>query len=177
MNLSSEQVILLIKLLIIVALIWTLVKYSIKVFIAVIAILIIFQIGFMMTGTDLENKFKVSKYLNNGYNTAVIGFFDDFRERGNRIAIVNQEEVYNSMVDGIEKGSNFVIESLSAVDIDSIADTLARNIYKTGSEVIDVDALTEALNKQLENVNPEDTKRIINLTMEKVESIVDNSGN
>lgn len=171
MNISSEQVVLLVKLVIIIALVWALIKYSVKIFMAIVAILIIFQIGFMMTGTDLNEKFKIDRFLNNGYDSAVINFFDDFRARGNKIAIVDQYEVYDAMVEGIEKGSDFVITQIQNIDIDAFAETLARNIYDAGAEAINEEELANVINKNIENVKPEDVEKIIDLTIDKLNKL------
>ena len=78
MDISSEQIILIIKIILIVVIIAFLIKKAIKIAFALIAILIIFQVGFMMTGTDLNERLHLDKYLKPDTNKAVTSFFDDF---------------------------------------------------------------------------------------------------
>ena len=165
MEFTSDQIMTLLKIIIILALVWALIKYSVKVALSIVAILLIFQVGFMLTGTELNERFKMDKYLNDGYGTAVEGFFNDFRARGNKIAIVDQYAVYDGMVDGLDKGTEFAINQLQEIDIELLAENLARTIYETGEEAINEEELTNVINKNLKNVKQEDIDNIVRLTI------------
>lgn len=176
MDISSEQIILIIKIILIVVIIAFLIKKAIKIALALIAILIIFQVGFMMTGTDLNERLHLDKYLKPDTNKAVTSFFDDFRSRGNNIAVVDQDAVYDGMVDGMEQGVNFIVEKLSDIQIEALAETIARNIYEVGAESIDEEELAESLERQLENVDPEDIDKVVTTIIGYWNQLKDNNG-
>lgn len=176
MDISSEQIILIIKIILIVVIIAFIIKKAIKIAFALIAILIIFQVGFMMTGTDLNERLNLDKYLKPDTHKAVTNFFDDFRSRGNNIAVVDQEAVYDGMVDGMEKGVNFIVENLSDIQIDALAETIARNIYEVGAESIDEEELAKSLEQKLENVDPEDIDKVVTTIIGYWNQLKDNNG-
>ena len=168
---TSDQIITLIKILIIIAIIWALIKQAVKVALAIIAIVLIFKVGFIFTGDDLNERFQLNRFLKDGKDEVVVEFFNDFRKRGNGKAIIDQEEVYNAMLEGIEKGVDFTIDQLKNIDIDAFAENLAENIYEAGAEAIDSEELEENIEKSLEGIDPETVERIVDLTIEKFKKL------
>ena len=63
--------------------------------------------GYIATGTDLNEKFHLNKYLKGNTAEIVTGFVDELRTKQNKLGIVD-EKVYDSLVDGMVKAGNFI---------------------------------------------------------------------
>lgn len=161
---TQENIMLLLKVIIMLVVLCLIIKYFFKIALTIIAILIIFQIGFMLTGDNLNERFLLSKYLDEGTNTKTISFFNNFRQRGNEIAVINQEKVYDSMLDGVEKGTEVAIEQVKKIDIGTFAKGLAKRIYTDGIEVN-----REELKKTIYSNMPDLKDEEIDLILNKVE--------
>jgi len=163
---SQDSIILIIKAIIVIMVVVFLVKKAIKVAFAIVAILIIFQVGFMMTGTDLNQKFGIEGFFKGTSGTAITSFFNDFSNRREKLGVVDEKKVYNTIVDGLDKGVDFTVDALSKIDYNTFAEKLAENIYKVGKENISAEELQASLQKQFENLKPEDIEALSKLVQQ-----------
>lgn len=145
---SSEQISTIIAGAVVVLALYTLVKLGIKIAMSLVVILLVFKMGFMMTGTDLNETFKVDQFLKPGASTAVIEFFDKWREEGDKIAVVDQDKVYDAMVDGIGKTFVATKDILSNIDFNKLIDDLSDAINKSDVDKVSASETRAILEKK-----------------------------
>ena len=117
------------------------IKKAVKIALTIVAILIIFYVGYIATGTDLNEKFHLNKYLKGNTAEIVTGFVDELRTKQNKLGIVDEKKVYDSLVDGMVKAGNFAIDKLLNSNLEDVAYELAKRIYELGVENIDKKSL------------------------------------
>jgi|GEM_PF-4196444 hypothetical protein len=173
MNINPDLVITIIAVILIVTAITFIIKKAVKIALTIVAILIIFYVGYIATGTDLNEKFHLNKYLKGNTAEIVTGFVDELRTKQNKLGIVDEKKVYDSLVDGMVKAGNFAIDKLLNSNLEDVAYELAKRIYELGVENIDKKELEEAISKQVKNINPDDLKNLVNQVEEKLQEFKD----
>jgi hypothetical protein len=158
-NISPELIQTILYVVIIVSIVIFLVKKAVKIAVCLAAVLLIFNIGFKFTGTDMVEKLQINEYVDQETAQNISDFFDDFENKREEFGIVDADKVYDKMTETIEKGYYIVVEGLGKVDIDKFAKTLAANIYDAGLKDIDFNELVSQIQEQL-GVSIEDAKKI-----------------
>lgn len=170
---SNEQISTIIAVAVVALALYTLVKLGVKIAISLVVILLVFKMGFMMTGTDLNETFKVDQFLKPGAATAVIDFFDKWREEGNKIAVVDQEKVYDAMVDGIEKTFVATKDILSNIDFDQLITDLSDAINKSDVEEISESETRALLEKKFPDMTSVEIDVLYDDLVEKLDPSIE----
>lgn len=172
MDISPELIQYIIYIIIIISIIVFIVKKAVSVALTLFAILLIFNIGFRFTGSDMVDKLKINDYFEPEAATSITEFFDDFAQKREQYGIIDSDKVYDGITDAIEKGYYIVVDGLGKVDVDKFAKTLASNIYEAGLKNIDFDELVKEIQEQL-NVTPEQAVEIAQEVQSQYQTIKD----
>lgn len=170
MEISPELIKGVVYLVIIAAIVIFIVKKAISIAVCLGAALLIFNIGFRFDGADLKDKLQIGDYLEPEAATQLSDFFDDFAKKREEYGIVDADEVYDKMTEGIEKGYYIIVEGLGKVDINKFAKTLADNIYEAGLKDIDFEELVKEIQEQLK-VSEEEAEEIAHKVQEEYNSV------
>lgn len=166
MDINPELIKSIIYIIIIIAIVLFLIKKAIKVAVSIFVIFLLFNVGFIMTGQDINETFKLDEVLDKDASTTIQSFFDDFDKKREEFGIVDAKKVEEKMKEGIEKGTEIIIKGLGSVDIDAFAKNLSEKIYEIGAENINMDELSNEIKKQLDGISEEDVNKIINKIIE-----------
>lgn len=175
MDINPELIKSIIYIIIIIAIVLFLVKKAVKLAVAVFAIFLLFNVGFIMTGQDINETFKLDEVLDKEASTAIQSFFDDFDKKREEFGIVDAKKVEEKMKEGIEKGTQIIIKGIGSVDIDAFAKNLSEKIYQVGAENINMDELSEEIKKQLDGISQEDLNKILDKIVKYTSEIKDNT--
>lgn len=169
MEITNESLTMLIFIVICVCLFGTIVKYGIKIAISLVAILVIFKIGFIMTGTDLNETFQIDRIFKEETADQIIGFFDEFREKGDAYAVMDINEVYDMMVESIDAGVNITMDVVKDLDLDSFAKSLADKIKESNlQDDINKDEIVETLSEILPDLTDEQIDELATDVLNKI---------
>jgi len=147
MQITGEGIALLIVIVVVVMALLSLVKNGVKIAVSLVLILVVFRVGFMATGTDLNQIFHIDKVFKPESADKIIDFFDEFREKGDDIAIMDSDSVYNEIVEGIQKGASVTGEVVSEIDVKGFSKRLIERINKSDLSQINIVELKELIIK------------------------------
>lgn len=125
-----------------------LVKKAVGLAIAIIAILVIFQIGFNFTGANVKDS--ADKYLDPGTSNAVTSFLDDFAKRRDENGVVDTKQMYNSLVDAAGKTVEFAGDVITPDNIGKLADGIGDALKSAGVKDISVGELSKIIADRFE---------------------------
>jgi energy-coupling factor transporter transmembrane protein EcfT len=168
---GPETLELLITIVLIIVIIVFLSKRFIKLAIAVGAILLIFNIGFMMNGTELRNFLHLDKYVSKEDADTIENTINDLDNKREEYGVVDSDAVYDSMTGAIQNGTTILIEGLGHIDIVKFSQNVSHQIVEAGSESIDYDALEIEIKEQLKGISDSDLDRIMDMIKTNVEEI------
>lgn len=139
--------------LVVVILIVCLIKKAVKLAIGVILIFFIFQVGFMLNGDQINEKFGLNKYLNPEVSNTVTNFLNDFASRRDEMGVVDTEKIYNTMVDvkdeAVDATVKFFKENLTKENLQKFSDGLAEKLHEAGLDDISLDDLIKVIADKL----------------------------
>lgn len=159
---SPELIKQILSVIICIAIVVFIAKKAIRAAIVIGVALFLFQVAFVWNGDTINEKLKLKEHLNPEAAAKVEDFFKDFAQKRDEYGvIVDSEEVYNSMVDGVKAGTEIIVDGLGKINIKKFSDVLAEEIYNAGSENIDWDALKEEISKQLGGISDDDRDKIV----------------
>ena len=165
MNLDNLQVIITIALVILIVVF--IFKKAIKCIIAVGAILILFNVGFIMNGAEVRNFFNLDNVLSIEQADKLENFFDDFENKRNEYEVIDPEIVYDGMTDGISKVTTIIIDGAKKIDIVKLSSNIADAIVNVGSENVNMDELELQIKESLSGIKDEDLQSIMDMINEK----------
>lgn len=131
----------------IICIIVFLVKKAVGLAIGIIAILLIFQIGFRFTGQDIKDN--ADKYLEPDAANAVTAFFDDFAKRREENGVVDTEGVYDSLIDATGKVINVAKDVITPENIGKMADGIGNALRSAGVQDISMEELANIIGEKL----------------------------
>lgn len=162
--------------LVIIILIVCLIKKAVKLAIGVVLIFFIFQIGFMLNGDEINEKFGLNKYLNPEAAATVTDFFNDFASRRDEMGIVDTDKVYEGMVntanEAYETTVKFFKENLTKENLKKFSDALASELHEAGFDDITLEDLVGAIADKLKTTPDDPTVQTMALSVkESLDSI------
>lgn len=168
---SAEFWQLLITIVLVVAIVVFLVKRVVKVAIAIGVILLLFNVGFVMSGTEVRNSFDLDNLIGVEKSENVEKYLNDFDEKREEYGVVDPEKVCDGMVGAIEQGTIIAIEGVGKIDIIAFSESIANKIVSSTPENNDFDknALRSEIKEQLNGITDEDLDRIMNEIESRVE--------
>lgn len=160
---SAEFWQLLITIVLVIAIVVFLLKRVIKVAIVVGVILFLFNVGFIMSGTDVRDTFDLDNLIGIEKSEDVEKYLNDFDEKREEYGVVDPEKVYDGMVGVIEQGTVIAIEGIGKIDIIAFSESVANKLVSssTNSESIDKDILRSEIKDQLPGITDDDLNRIM----------------
>ena len=168
MTLENIQVLVTIALVILIAVF--IFKKAVKLAIAVGAILILFNVGFMMNGAEVRSFFNLDNFLDQEHADAVENAFNDFDSKREEYGVIDPDKVYDGMTDAIAKGTSILIEGIGRVDIVAFSETVAEKLVAAGAENVDREALEESIRNQLKGIKDSDLDKIMDMIEENLEN-------
>lgn len=145
-------------------------KKAIKLAIAVGCILLLFNIGFIMNGTEVREFFGLDDFLGQEDAEYVESALNDFDNKREEYGVVDPNQVYDGMVDAIAKGTSILIEGVGRVDIVKFASTVSNKLLNAGVTEVDRAELEESIRNQLQGIEDEDLDKILDLIEENMEA-------
>ena len=160
---SAEFWQLLITIVLVIAIVVFLFKRVIKVAIAIGVILLLFNVGFIMSGTDVRNTFDLDNLIGIEKSEDVEKYLNDFDRKREEYGVVDPEKVYEGMVGAVEQGTVIVIDGIGKIDIIAFSEFVANKIVSSESDPssVDRDALRSEIKDQLNGISEEDLDRIM----------------
>lgn len=160
---SAEFWQLLITIVLVITIVVFLFKRVVKVAIAIGAILLLFNVGFIMSGTDIRNTFDLDNLIGIEKSEDVEKYLNDFDRKREEYGVVDPEKVYDGMVGAVEQGTVIVIDGIGKIDIIAFSEFVANKIVNSESDPssVDRDALRSEIKDQLNGISEEDLDRIM----------------
>lgn len=160
---SAEFWQLLITIVLVITIVVFLFKRVVKVAIAIGAILLLFNVGFIMSGTDVRNTFDLDNLIGIEKSEDVEKYLNDFDRKREEYGVVDPEKVYDGMVGAVEQGTVIVIDGIGKIDIIAFSEFVANKIVNSESDPssVDRDALRSEIKDQLNGISEEDLDRIM----------------
>lgn len=154
---------------IIAAIIIFLVKKMIGLAIGIVAIFLLFQIGFMFAGDDMTNL--IGKYVGPETAESIGSFFDDFAARRDENAIVDTDAVYDDMKGVLNTGIEVVKDVFTPENIKTFSSSLADVLKEAGYDDITMDELVNVIADEI-GTTPDDevVQEIANEVMNNLET-------
>ena len=162
-DMSAEFWQLLITIVLVITIVVFLFKRVVKVAIAIGAILLLFNVGFIMSGTDVRNTFDLDNLIGIEKSEDVEKYLNDFDRKREEYGVVDPEKVYDGMVGAVEQGTVIVIDGIGKIDIIAFSEFVANKIVNSESDPssVDRDALRSEIKDQLNGISEEDLDRIM----------------
>ena len=145
-------------------------KKCVKLAIAVGCILLLFNIGFMMNGTEVRDFFGLDDFLSREDAEQVENALNDFDNKREEYGVIDPDQVYDGMVDAIAKGTSILIEGIGRVDIVKFASTVSDKLLNAGVSEVNREELEESIRNQLQGISDSDLDKIIDLIEENMEA-------
>lgn len=171
---SLENISVFVTIALVIVIVVFLFKKMIALALACGAILILFNVGFVMNGAEIREFFKLDDYLDQEQASMVENAFNDFDQKRDEYGVIDAEEVSDDLKDAIAKGTVIVIGGLKKVDIVKFSKAISDQLLATGSENVDMEALEEAIRKNLEGIEEEDLDKIMDMIQENLDNAENN---
>lgn len=166
---SLENISVFVTIALVIVIIVFLFKKMVALALACGAILILFNVGFVMNGAEIREFFKLDDYLDQEQASMVENAFNDFDQKRDEYGVIDAEEVSDDLKDAMAKGTVIVIGGLKKVDIVKFSKALSDQLLSTGAENIDMEALEEAIRNNLEGIEEGDLDRIMEMIQENLD--------
>lgn len=115
----------------IIAAIVFLVKKAVGLAIGIIVILVVFQVGFNLTGQDIKDK-GLEQYVGTEANNAIVSFFDDFDKRRDSTSVVDTDKLYEGMKQGVGTVIDIASNVITPENIESLSDGISDALKEAG---------------------------------------------
>ena len=174
---SAETWQLIITIVLVVVIIAFIFKKLIKVAIAIGAILLLFNVGFIMSGTEVRNFFNLDSFLSADQANKAEYYLNDFDQKREEYGVIDPEKVYDGMVGVVTQGTVIVIEGIGKIDIIAFSESVAKRIVESGNENVNTEALRSEIKDQLTGIKDSDLDQIMEeinsrLDRDQIESLV-----
>lgn len=157
----------------IVAIIAFLVKKAVGIALGVVAIFLLFNIGFLATGEDVNNS-NIGDYVEPSLVTTIANFFDDFEARRNEHAVVDADAVYEDMKDVANTGAEMLASLLTKENIEKLAASIETALLDAGVEEISLDELIQILAEKYEaSVDSPEIQAMAESILEEMENVTE----
>jgi hypothetical protein len=145
-------------------------KKAVKLAVAVGCILLLFNVGFMMNGTELRSFFNLDDYVSTEDAEYVENAFNDFDKKREEYGVIDPDQVYDGMLDAVAKGTSILIEGIGRVDIVKFASTVSDRLLNAGVTEVNREELEETIRNQLQGISDSDLDKILDLIEENMEA-------
>lgn len=127
------------------------------------AILILFNVGFVMNGAEIREFFKLDDYLDPEQAQSVENAFNDFDKKREEYGVIDAEKVGESLENAMIEGSVILIDGLGHIDIVQFASTVSDKLLAAGMENIDREELEAAIRESLDGIKESDVTKIADM--------------
>ena len=130
--------------------------------------LVLFNIVFVLNGTEIREKFKLDELLPEDKVTIIEVLFNDFAKRRDEIAVVDTKKIYNEMVEAASEGAVIVVDGAKKIYTDVFAKNINKIIeeYKESGEEINLDSLKQSIKDAFPGISDADVGEIIQKAVE-----------
>lgn len=136
-------------------------KKLVKVAIAIGVVLLLFNVGFTMSGTEIRNFFDLDRFLGTEQASKVEYYLNDFDQKREEYGVIDPEKVYDGMVGVVTQGTVIVIEGIGKIDIVAFSESVAKKIVEAGNKGVDTEALRSEIKDQLTGIKDSDLDQIM----------------
>ena len=165
---SMETISLIVTIALVILIVVFIFKKAVKLAIAVGAILLIFNIGFVMNGTEIREFFNLDDWLDKDQATAVENALNDFDSKRAEYGVIDPDKVLEGMENAIAKGTAILIEGIGHIDIVAFAETVSNKLLQAGAENVDMAELEAKIKEQLSGIKDSDLGRIMDMIEENL---------
>lgn len=166
---ETETLAMIVSAIIVIAIIIFIAKRLIKVALVLGLALLLFNVGFVLSGTEVRDYLHLDNFLSTEQADKVEDILNDFDKKREEYGIIDADKVYEGMENAIANGAVIVIEGLGNLDIKAFADTIAEKIVEVGEKNIDTEALRNEIKSQLGKVKEEQMDQI----MDQIDQAID----
>ncbi len=170
---SLENISIFVTIALVITIVVFLSKKMIALALACGAILILFNVGFVMNGAEIRAFFNLDNYLDQEQADAVENAFNDFDNKREEYGVIDPEQVLDGMENAIANGTAIVIDGIGHIDIVKFSQAISDKLLAAGTEEVDREALAASIKKQLSGIKDSDLERILDM----IEENIDDSAN
>ena len=147
-------------------------KRVFKVALAVGLICVLFNVGFVMNGTEIREAVHFDRYMSAQKADEVESALNGFDAKRDEYAVIDAAALYNDIVDFSQQGLTVLVDGVGRIDVMSLAanisDRMAQaGVYASASE------LTYQLKDSLPGISDQDAAYIAQKVTENLESSTD----
>ena len=158
---DSNTLVMIVSAVIVVSIIFFLAKKLIKIALLVGLALLLFNVGFVLNGTEAREAFKFDNLLSTEQADKAEKLLNDFDEKRDEYGVIDAGKIYDEMESAAAKGAVIIIEGIGNLDIKAFADAIAVKIVEVGEKNIDMEALRAEIKDQLGSVSEEQMDTIM----------------
>lgn len=107
-----------------------LLKSFAKIVLALVAIVILFNMGFIWGVDDLNEKLHLDKILKNNYNEQIMDTLDTFDKKREETAVIDTTALKEVVEEQVKEGVDVVKENIEKIDKDKIIADLQSKLNK-----------------------------------------------
>jgi spermidine/putrescine-binding protein len=167
---SLENISIFVTIALVITIVVFLSKKMIALALAIGAILILFNVGFVMNGAEIRNFFNLDDYLDQEQADAVENAFNDFDDKREEYGVIDPEQVLDGMENAIANGTAIIIDGIGHIDIVKFSQAVTDKLLAAGAKDVDKDALRESIKKQLSGIKDSDLDKIMDMIEENLNS-------
>lgn len=158
-----ENISVLVTIVLVIVIVVFLFKKMLALALACGAILILFNVGFIMNGAEIREFLQLDNYLDKEQADLVENAFNDFDGKREEYGVIDPDLVLDDMENAIATGSAILIEGIGHIDIVKFASTVSDKLLQAGVENVDREELKAAIKEQLEGITDEDAEKIVDM--------------
>ena len=170
---TLENIGVLVTIALVITIVVFLCKKMVALALAVGAILILFNVGFIMNGAEIREFFQLDNYLEQEQADAVENAFNDFDNKRDEYGVIDPEQVLDGMENAIANGTAIVIDGIGHIDIVKFSQAVSDKLLAAGTEEVDREALAASIKKQLSGIKDSDLERILDMIEENIDNSVE----
>lgn len=167
---TLENIGVLVTIALVITIVVFLCKKMVALALAVGAILILFNVGFIMNGAEIREFFQLDNYLEQEQADAVENAFNDFDNKREEYGVIDPEQVLDGMEDAIAKGTAILIDGIGHIDIVKFSQAVSDKLLAAGTENVDMEELEASIKEQLSGIKDSDLERIMDMIEENLEN-------
>lgn len=138
-------------------------KKLLKMAIIVGVVLVLFNIVFVLNGSEIREKFKLDQILSEEKAGIIEVLFNDFAKRRDELAVVNTKKIYDEMVDAASEGAVIVVDGAKKIYTDVFAKNINKIIkeYKESGKEVNMETLKQSIKEAFPGISDADIGEII----------------
>jgi hypothetical protein len=169
-HMELEQIGTLVTVALVVFIVIFLFKKMVALALACGAILILFNVGFVMNGTEIREWLQLDNYMNQEHAEAVEGALNDFDSKRDEYGVIDTDKVGESIENAMINGTVILIEGLGHIDIVQFASTVSDKLLAAGMENVDRTELENAIREALSGIKETDVTKIADMIEQNLEN-------